>query len=395
MKVIYCLICLLIFVTSHGQEFPYKFSQQIDSALQNDTVQWKYEIAAWDYSFIGEYATAINTFEQRNKGKIPTIPKVEVEKYTNKAKAILLPYKPIPAKQYIINQAKNTRLVIINEAHHNARHRNFVEGLLPDLSKLGYTFLGIETLQYRDTLLMQRKYPILISGIYSQEPSFGNMIRAAINENYTLFSYETQRGVGGKEREEDQAQNIKKLVDKYPNGKFIIYCGFQHVAEDSLQNGWLLAMAGRLKRLTGIDPLTVDQVELTENGERDNFLRKAVKLNYSAVFIDSSGNAFNKAVENAGYDVNVFHPDTKYINGRPEWLYGKNKAAVAITPKIRIDFPCLVFAYKKGEKIEEAVPVDIIELKSKEDNKKLVLPNKQQYLIVVKNRNGHQQTINL
>jgi hypothetical protein len=395
MKVIICLLCLLISVLSKGQESPYKFSQQIDSILQNDTFQWKFDFAAWDYSFIGEYATAINTFEQRNKGKITVMPDTEVENYMNKSKSILSSYKPMSAKEYIIKEAKNTRLVIINEAHHNTRHRAFVEDLLPDLRQLGYIYLGIETLGYRDTLLMKRKYPVLISGTYSNEPSFGNMIRSAIKQNYTLFPYETKRDVDDNEREKEQAQNIKQVMDKYPNDKFIIYCGFGHVAEDSLQNGWVLAMAGRLKRLTGINPLTVDQVELTESGGRDNFLRKAINVDYSAVFMDSSGRVFNKAVENAGYDANVFHPDTRYLNGRPEWLYTTNKAAVAITSKIKIEFPCLVLAYKKGEKIEEVVPIDVIELKSKEDFKKLVLPKEQQYLIVVKNRRGQKQTINL
>lgn len=193
-------------------------------------------------------------FEDHYKSRISVMPKARVEHYKKQSKDILAAYQPVPATDYISNEAKKTRLLIINEAHHIPRHRAFVETLLPDLYKLGYNFLGIETLGYRDTSLLQRKYPILISGTYSKEPCFGNFIRTAIQATYTLFPYEAKGEVTGKEREIAQAENIKKIMDEHPESKFLIYCGFDHAVEDSTNTPWILAMAGRLKSLTGIKP---------------------------------------------------------------------------------------------------------------------------------------------
>lgn len=111
--------------------------------------------------------------------------------------------------------------------------------------------------------------------------------------------------------------------------------------------------------------------------------------------IDSNGKAFNKADENRTYDVNLYHPNTKYINGRPDWLQKKSTEAVAITSKVTIRYPCLILAYVIGESIEEAVPVDIIELKSKTDSKKLLLNTKTKHTLVIKNRQGQRQILNL
>ena len=85
----------------------------------------------------------------------------------------------------------------------------------------------------------------------------------------------------------------------------------------------------------------------------------------------------------------------KYINGRPDWLLTNNKKTVAIHDRITIGFPCLVFAYKDGEDIEQAVPVDVIELKGKNDSKKLILYKNTRYKVLIKNIAGEKQLIQL
>jgi len=63
--------------------------------------------------------------------------------------------------------------------------------------------------------------------------------------------------------------------------------------------------------------------------------------------------------------------------------------------KITITYPTLVFAYNEGENIERAIPVDIIELKDKNDSKKLILYKNTRYKIVIKNIAGEKQLIQL
>lgn len=397
MRSLYLFLFLLFSSFVFGQVLPYKFSSSIDSIMKYDTIPWRYQPAAWDFSYIGEYQAALKIMDFPYASKRAVRTKEKLHGYLKEPKAILSFYKPIPAQEYIIQEAKKARIVIINEAHHNPSHRVFAESLLLNLSKQGYDFLGLETLNYGDSGINKRKYPVLSSGYYSKEPAFGNMIRTALSLNYTVFPYETKRDVNGKDREIDQAENIKMVLDKNPGSKFIIYCGFDHVIEDSTRNGWVLAMAGRLKEMTGIDPLTIDQVALTETGDLtyDNFYRQAIDLNYPAVLIDSSGKAFNKAAPGKTIDIQVYHPTTQYVNGRPDWLLTKNKKYVNIAAEITIAFPCLVMAYNKGEDTDIAVPTDIIELKGKEENKMLVVNKKGTKVIVAVNNKNERQAFEI
>jgi len=389
--VLMSLACNIVF----GQIKLYNYKQQIDSVLVNDTLPWKYQILAYNYSLIGEYKLMLETWDEpRKEVKAKPLKEDLVHKF--------LKYKSRHADKYIIEHAQKTSLLIINEAHQQPRHRVFVEGLLKDLYKEGYRYIGFETLDKTDSLLNKRKYPIATTGYYSNEPSFGNLIRSALQIGFTIFPYEANDSLNNKSREIDEAKNIKSFMDRFGNkGKYIIYCGFDHVIEDSTHTDWQLAMAGRLKLLTGIDPLTVDQVQLTEksNPDFDNPYRKLVNVDYPSIFIDSVGNVFNKAKPSQTLDLNIYHPDTKYKNRRPDWLIRGNYKPFNVVSKITIDFPCTVFAYIKAEKLEgvpEGVPVDIISLDKKDSDKCLILPdNNDGFVIVCKNQKGQEQQIEI
>jgi len=392
---------IFIAVPCLGQFNFYQFSTQIDSTYKKDASSDNAELAGTFSSFIGQYQKSLYYFEKANfaNSKVPT--KDQLSVWKRKSNQILSSYKPMSAKEFILQEAKKTRLVIINEAHHVPLHRIFAESLLADLKKQGFNFIGFEDLA-SSSMLLQNKYPVIGMGYYSSEPCFSNMIRTSLKLGFTPFGYEA-KALGGKGREIGQAENIKKVMDKNPQAKFIIYCGYSHALEDSTHNGdsihedWGLAMAGRLKRMTGIDPLTIDQVELTETGTPyfDNIFRQSIALSYPAVFIDKNGRAFGKANIKKQYDANVYHPNTKLINGRPGWLYYDDKVAVNIVDKITIAFPTLVFVYNEEENIERAVPVDIIELKDKHDSKKIILYKNGRYKFLIKNISGEKQLVQL
>jgi uncharacterized iron-regulated protein len=52
-------------------------------------------------------------------------------------------FKAVNAKDYILERAKKEKIIIINEAHHNARHRSFTCSLLQGLYEDGYRYLGL------------------------------------------------------------------------------------------------------------------------------------------------------------------------------------------------------------------------------------------------------------
>ncbi|PKH68507.1 hypothetical protein CXF59_04080 [Flavobacterium sp. ALD4] len=143
-------------------------------------------------------------------------------------------FKKQEAKEYIINRSKNEKIIIINEAHHNIRHRIITTSLLYSLYDSGYRFIRLETLS--DTLINKIKFLILESGYYTREPQMANLLKEASKIGFTLFKHEISDGSNGKEREIGQAENIAKLIKENQNSKFLILCGWDHVIEGTPRN---------------------------------------------------------------------------------------------------------------------------------------------------------------
>ncbi|MND64655.1 hypothetical protein [Solitalea canadensis] len=387
------LICLTIglFICLNGmaqEKDSYLFSSQIKKKLEKDSVNWKYQIAAWDYSFIGEYHEALKCWDIQSKPQQDTLNHNDQLRFIN--------YHPVNAQDYIIAKAQTERILIINEAHHIPRHRVFTTSLLEKLYAQGYRFIGFEALDSKDTLINERKYPVHISGFYTEEPQLGNLIRAALKIGFTVFNYEAENGKNGKEREIEEAQNIKKIVDKNPNAKLIIYCGFDHLKEGYVKN-WDKAMAGRLAEYTGINPFTVNQVALTEKSDSnyESPLYRFINAKESSVFVDSEQSVFCDLENAKQFDIAVYHPVTSYINGRPDWLYLNGKRQkVQILHSSSLIFPALVYAFHIGEDINTAIPADLIELKNEKDRRPLVL-DVGSYVVKIKSINGREEYFNV
>lgn len=359
-----------IFLPFLSQEPPpsYQFTADIDQAPLADTSSYAFERAAWEYAHVGEYEKAIWAFDQIAEG-YPTL--------SDEQKARFLSFQPTPAYNFIMHQAEQEKIIMINEAHHQPRHRVFTTSLLRGLYQKGYRFLGLEALGYEDSLLNERKYPLLTSGYYVGEPQLGNLVREALAIGYEVFPYETSDFSNGKEREIQQARNIQQWVEAHPDGKFLIHCGFDHINESDVPS-WGKAMAGRVKEYTNIDPFTINQEILTERylREKENpFFQLVDTLSEPSVFVKGDGSLFRGNEGDNRYDVRLFHPRTTYVNGRPRWLLmNEQRKIYMIDPKkITIDYPVLVKAYRPGEE-DKAVPIDVIEIGSYSDQKALVLP---------------------
>jgi hypothetical protein len=390
-RILYIIPILILFISCKSKRIyqsidfqnNYKFNSEIQEELAKDTVAWKYQLSAGEYAINGHYKNALEQWDIAFPGSGKTLSQKQID-------SIIAKYKIVPAINYIVEQAKSSQVVIINEAHYNSSHRAFTEKLLQKLYEIGYTNLGLEALtngENIDSLLNKRGYPIQESGYYTKDPKFGNLVRTALKNGYTVFPYERTSTSNGKEREIEQAENIKSIIDKNPNQKYIIHCGFNHAFEGDVQN-WEKAMAGWLFEFTGINPLTINQTKYSERSkpELNNPLLEALNLSEASVLLDENGKPLKYTKEESYTDMAVFHPITSYLYGRPNWLFDSENKEITIDLKdVNISFPVMVLAYFKDEDINTAIPTDIIEIQNKNDVGHLALKSGT-YVIVVTNK---------
>jgi hypothetical protein len=399
MKKTFLLFLIITGTRLIGQTIDFRTYYLTDSinVLAKDSNNYKHRIAE-ELSYIGEYQYATTTYDESGDFIVPYL--------SSKDSLYFLQCKPVNALNYISKIAEKEQIIIINEAHRQPYHRVFTTLLLKELYAKGYRYFGGETINEWDTLINYRKYPTQNSGCYTKDPLYSEMVRTALEIGFTVFGYEstiydttTKTDKSVSIREMEQAKNIKKILDKDPNAKILIHCGYDHLVETPYR-GWGKAMAGRLTEYTGINPFTIDQVELTEHSSLnyENPIFKMINLDYYAVFMDSTGNLFNGSQGSKRYDVCLYHPRTKWVNGRPNWVFENNRNPYFVNRQITIEFPCLVLAYKFNEKFSKTnendnpIPFDIVELKSKDDLKALSL-EKGKYAVIIRNRSGNTQEL--
>ncbi|MEI7597423.1 MAG: hypothetical protein WCK02_16865 [Bacteroidota bacterium] len=370
------------------------------------------------FSFIGEYKQAMNGYNddyscKKNSYKIT---KKDSINFSNK--------DTINAYKYIIDKSSNEQIILINEAHNMPMNRAFTLTLLQALYNNGYRYFGAEDFKNSAKDLPLSKsdngyYPNYKTGYYIKDPVFGDLVREALRIGYTVFAYEdtcknsihwvndSVYRVDLSTRDFNMAVNINAILKKDSTAKILIHAGFGHIIEEKN------SMGGELKRLTGINPLSINQSTMTEMQSKDceDPYYKLAKIKKPTIFINKNKDSVfvddyfrnKKDTDNMNLlDIEVFHPRTAYINGRPDWLYmnGRRKAIIINKKYLTIGYPVLVFAYYYNEDIEEAIPIDVIEIKSKNDIKPLILPqgnfniiiqNKQKKINTYQIKNGKQK----
>lgn len=290
-------------------------------------------------------------------------------------------------------EAAKTRIVILNEAHHSPRDRAFALQVARALRPLGYTILAAEAFANADweeespiTLMERDGYPRLDTGHYLHDPVFADFIRQALALGYRPAAYEQKRsqsspGGGISEREQAQAENLAEVLAANPRAKIFIYVGFSHVMEapvggDGKGNEW---MAARLKKVTGVDPLTIDQanpgdVSLHRWGREAQALVAPRIREASVLRLDDS---YVKVGPNAhAVDLQIFHPDTQLNQGRPSWLRQMGRSPRAVPSSL---LPSkgrrLVQAFLANEN-EGAIPIDQVLVEAGKPVPTLMLPKR-------------------
>ncbi|MBB5716561.1 hypothetical protein [Sphingomonas aerophila] len=304
---------------------------------------------------------------------------------------------PHDAVAEIVARARSTRIVVLNEAHLSPRDRAFGLGLARALKPLGYTILAAEAFNNdvdpgpktplgklaRDGIVRQS------TGSYTGDPVFAAFVREAMALGYAPAAYDWRfdqfpKATASREesiavREEAQAQNIRTaLLRSDPKAKVLIYVGYSHVAEEPMESrtgGKSLWMAGRLKRLTGIDPLTIDQTTLVDTAPS-----VAAAYSIASAHVTRPSALFAAGIplvvgQYAGrVDLQIVHPHRTYHYGRPGWLSALGGRPLAIPATLLpTQGQRLVQAFAVGAP-KDAVPLDQVLVEAGKTAPMLLVP---------------------
>jgi hypothetical protein len=289
----------------------------------------------------------------------------------------------------IVKASEGRRVVILNEVHSMPQNRAFAVQLALELRKAGFTYLACETF---GPSVASTNYPSVQTGYYTNEPVFADFVRQALKVGYQLVPYEQETfdQLGDfvdqiNRRETTQTQNLlDRVLLKDPKSRVFVYVGWSHATEtwEKAEDGKrdLAWMAARLARASGLDPLTIDQTELTEHSkpQAEHSIYQAAldqfKPDQPVVLENADGQPQVFGQYKGKVDMQVLHPRTVFENERPNWLgFGGLRSAVQI-PKELLKFPerILVQAFRADEG-EDAIPFDQVLVIPKRPVPKLLL----------------------
>ena len=310
----------------------------------------------------------------------------------------IIPNLPLPttanwratdAADAITELSSTHRIVLINEAHHDANTRVLTLALLPRLRALGFNYFAAEALSDKDRELMRRGYPVEQSGTeYLHEPLYGDMVREAIRLGFIIVPYDSD--ANGKARETEQENNLyQRVFAKDPGARLFVHCGYAHIDKAEGRLGDIKPMAMGLKRLTGFDPLSIDQTQFLEvwadrNDAYHQLIASFHPTNPMILVNRVSGNAWSAAP--TLYDVTVVLPlsvslksfglvsedkhdgDSSHLSRdlmssrdmhRPNWLtLSGDRSGIAISADLcRKHFPCVLEA-RYADESNDAIAAD-------------------------------------
>ena len=367
---------------------------QTIKAKQNDLARYQYlataipklsgyersaatQLLAWTEDELGLYSEAVHDF--------PLVPRIPAR--------LSLPlsaeWEARDAVDAIATLATHERLVMLNEAHHDAHTRQLTLALLPRLRELGFGYLAVEALGDKDPGLARRGYPTMDSGSqYLREPLYGEIIRTALRLGFVVVPYDSDATDPSK-REAEQATNIyRKVFTTDPQARLFVHAGYAHIDKAKGRLGDLEPMAMRLKALSGLEPLSIDQTQFRDIGSKNELdayhqliTRFQPKLP-AVVSNRETGRIWSASPRQ--YDVSVILPEeygrtetglvpawlTFGLEGirvqrtgqafpRPSWLtLGGRRQAVAVSATLcKVTRPCVVEA-RYSDEPNDAVAAD-------------------------------------
>lgn len=298
---------------------------------------------------------------------------------------------PDDAVQAIVREARNRRIVILNEAHHVPVHRVFASRLASELRKIGYTYLAAEA--FAPGVPAHPATPRQVDGFYVREPMYASFVRSAIRDGWTFVAYDhvsTEASTPAERsrlREVGAARNlVERIFSKNPEAKVFMYVGYGHAQEmpKAGPNGYT-TVATVLKESTGLDPLTIDQASMYGRGDvRVDLPRYRAAMQRFApgkpLVFKTASRGYVLDSSRPGYDMQVFHPDETAHgpHGRPLWM--ERQAGLKPHPVPAGLLPAngrrLIQAFHAGDG-EGAIPVDQVMVEAGKPAASLMLPDGQ------------------
>jgi hypothetical protein len=319
---------------------------------------------------VGRYADAIS-YDDVGAQPPPVRPEGEHE---------LDGFTAVDALDGIAHAVRGRQVVMINEAHPVPQHRAFTLQLLARLRREGFNWFAAETLFEEDTALVHRGYAVGMTGAYTVEPVYADLVRTAIKLGFHVVAYDSPPGIDLDPRERMQAANlVERVLKKDPHARLVVHAGYGHISK-AVPAGSLIPMAIRFRELSGIDPFTIDQTRMSERSrpelEDAQYRRVAASgaLTRPTVFVDAQGNPWSP--RKTQFDAFVFSPRSVYEQGRPTWLrLGGLRAPYTLPHDVCGNAnACLVRARLENEGAD-AIPVDQVIVVAGEPVPALMLPH--------------------
>lgn len=269
-------------------------------------------------AFAGDYG-ATAKYASLEYDSMPALGYQDVRQYLDTMKSIRLE----EAGPYILSRTKKEKVVMFNELHHMPAHRAFLLSLLPALKQQGFQYLALEMLNNRSDRSLQEVN--LRTGYFAAEPMAGELIRRAKELGFKLVAYEdtladNHSGTG---RDAIQAAHLAGLFQKDPEARVVVLAGGAHISEQPIGKNYI-PMAVAFHRFTGINPLTIDQTELSEGSsfEYGRYFHQQLikKWDLHQPVISFREGLPVSLLENDHFDLQVIHPVIPGSHNRPEWL---------------------------------------------------------------------------
>ncbi len=306
-------------------------------------------------------------------------------------------FKPLDAHDLLLSKTRLNQVVHIQTSALHPEFQMLILELLGEWYQQGFRYIGIENLKNLESI-SSLGYPIFKNGNQIHQSIFGEIIRQGQLAGFQFFSLspsenELQKAMTilkkqnfnfGDQPEEEAAEkwagamNINRILKKEKDAKVLL------LSNDIIESkqGNLSTIAFWLKKYSQIDLLSIGQTNIYHPcAGPQNPILKRIKISTPTIF--QKRNIILVPYEREGAqtyqtnDIQVFHPRNTFPNNRPQYLSksGVRRPYQLNIDKYKMSYPCLVLAYKKGEDVNQAIPIDVIELANNQDNTPLILPN--------------------
>jgi hypothetical protein len=299
----------------------------------------------------------------------------------------------VPWRRGIDDIAAKHRIVMIMEDHFCSKHREFIGATLPAFKTAGFSHYAAEAISRYDASLAERGYPNKFTGLYTSDPRFGNVLRRALDLEFTVFGYDF-RASTHEDREEFAAKGLAELFQNDGETKLLVHAGHSHVLKYETDDGrrWLASL---LWEKTGIEPFTIWQWSSKHGAgdyEKIVGVLKARGVSFDEPVLLMPPPAFNCGLQDSPYrlasvDAIVLHPPDDSVAPAKRTVLFPDTMQQLSGRWTAHEWPVVVSAYNQGEPIE-AIPLDQVMLRQGETEFVLWIPKGAAYEIRVFNSNG-------